>query len=139
MMMTTENRKKQGPIRKSGPELLSHFCAVVADRLEKNGQTAKQASEIALGIMEYLRKEFGGQNVYFPMGITQSNEAKAIEILDKFYAGTTVQDLAYEYQYSIQWVYRIIADERARRRQEREEDKEAKRAKEHERWSRENY
>lgn len=137
--MPSENKVTEKTLeRKRGPELLAHFGTVLADRLAKEGQPPEKASEIALNIMDYMRVEFGGQNIYFPQGIRKKSDAKAVEIFDKFYAGTSIQELAYEYQHSIQWIYKIVADERARRKAVREAEREAQRAKEQERWEREN-
>lgn len=137
--MTTAGKfARTGLVRKRGPEVLAHLGVVLADRLEKEGVSSAKASEIALNIMGDLREEFGGQNIYFPQGRSQKVEEKAAEIFDKFSAGVTIEELAFEYQHSIQWIYRLIADERAMRKVSRDEAREAQRAKEYERWKREN-
>lgn len=137
-MTTVGKFTRTGLARRRGPEVLAHLGAVLADRLEKEGVSSAKASEIALNIMGDLRVEFGGQNIYFPQGKNEKVEAKAAELFDKFSAGTSIEELAFEYQHSIQWIYKLIADERAKRKAERDEAREAQRAKEHERWKREN-
>ncbi|GFM37713.1 Mor transcription activator family protein [Desulfovibrio psychrotolerans] len=58
-----------------------------------------------------LAEEWGGQLVYIPMNIGRRNA----RIYDQF-TGDNVHDLAKKFRLSVQRVYKIIADERARRR-----------------------
>lgn len=128
----------RGLVRKRGSELLAHFSAVMTDQLTHEGVEQRKAEEISVRIMEHMRKEFGGQNVYFTKEACKEVEAKAAAIYDKWQAGTPIEELAHEYDHSIQWVYRLIADERARRRAERDAEDANRRAAAHERWKREN-
>lgn len=116
-------RARPGVNRKSGPELLSHLGAVLAEQLKKKGLESPAASEITLDIMEYLRVEFGGQSVYFPQGSNKKMEEKAAEIYDKYSEGTEIYELAHLYEHSIQWIYRLIGNERVRRREERNQER----------------
>lgn len=125
-------------VRRKGTELIAYFGAVISDELEKSGQEGHQASEITVRVMERLRREFAGQNLYFPTGLQKRVGEKAAEIYDKWDAGAAIDDLAHEYGHSIQWIYQLIAGERARRRAERDAEIESRRAAEHERWKREN-
>jgi Mor family transcriptional regulator len=125
-------------MRSKGPELLAHFGYVLADQLCKEGLPEHRASAVSLNVMDVIKVEFGGQNVYFPMGISGKTEEKSEEVFDKFMAGTTVTDLDHEYGHSMQWIYRLLSIVRARRRAEREAGREAAKAKEYERWKREN-
>ena len=128
----------RGLVRKKGSELLAHFSAVMTDQLKHEGVEPRKAEEIAVRLMEHMRKEFGGQNVYFTKEACKEIEAKAAAIYDKWQAGTPIEELAHEYDHSIQWIYRLIADERARRRAERDAEATSRRAAEHARWKREN-
>ena len=104
--------------KSKGPELLAHFGAVLAARLGKEGLPEHKASEVALNVMDVMKLEFGGQLVYFPMGLCVNTEAKAEEIYEKFKAQTSVSDLAQEYGHSIQYVYRLLKGVRDKRRAE---------------------
>ena len=128
----------RGLVRKKGSELLAHFSAVLTDQLEKEGQETRKAEEISVRVMEHMREEFGGQNVYFTKEARKEVEVKAAAIYDKWKAGEPIEELAHEYDHSIQWIYRLIADERARRRIENATAIENRRAADHERWKREN-
>ena len=105
-------------LKSKGPEVLAHFGAVLAARLGKEGLPEHKASEVALNIMDVMKLEFGGQLVYFPMGLCVKVEAKAEEIYEKFKAQTTIPELAQEYGHSIQYVYRLIKGVRDKRRAE---------------------
>ena len=118
--------------------MLAFMSELLVSQLEKEGFEKKRAAEIGIHTMERLMFEFGGQNLYFPLGIHQKTVVKAAEMYDKFEKGTTIEELAHEYGHSIQWVYRLITDERKHRRAQREAEREAERAKAHERWKREN-
>ncbi len=128
----------RGLVRKKGSELLAHFSAVMTDQLKHEGVEPRKAEEISVRLMEHMRKEFGGQNVYFTKEACKEVEVKAAAIYDKWQAGEPIEELAHEYDHSIQWIYRLIADERARRRAERAAEDATRRATEHERWKREN-
>ena len=133
----TQELKAKREHRSKGPELLAHFGAVLADRLNKEGLAERKASEVALNVMDFMKVEFGGQNIYFPMGFYQSQDEKADEIFKKFMEGASVPELASEYGHSIQWIYRLIANVRAQRKAAREEERRAEQAKAKQRWKRE--
>ena len=103
----------------NAPEILSYLGASLAHRLEKEGIDSQKASHIALNMMDVMRKEFGGQLLYFPKGIQLDIDQKAFDILDKFYKGATISELAHEYQHSIQYIYKVIAKARAKFKAER--------------------
>jgi len=50
---------------------------------------------------------WGGQQVYFPLGIREELSARDQQIYDEF-NGTNQSDLARKYKVSVQWVYKII-------------------------------
>lgn len=58
-----------------------------------------------------LAEEWGGQLVYIPMNIGRRN-ARIYEA----FTGDNVHELAKKFRLSVQRVYKIIADERARRK-----------------------
>ena len=125
------------PRNKAG-ELLEFMAAVLAEMVKCCGIEERKASEVAVETMLRLRKEFGGQNLYFPMGINLDHDKKTREVYDKYMQGIAISELASEYGHSIQWIYKMISEERAVQKAEREAGREAVRAKSFERWKREN-
>ncbi len=121
-----------------GPEVLAYMGTILANHLGKEGLPEGKASEVALNVMDIMKDQFGGQNIYFPKGTQVSVEEKAEEIFAKFKAGISIPELAHEYGHSIQWVYKLIADVRAKHKKARNAEFEAQRAKSQERWKREN-
>jgi Mor family transcriptional regulator len=124
--------------KSKGLELLAYLGYVLANQLRKEGLPEHRASAVSLNVMDVMKVEFGGQNVYFPMGVYVKAEAKSEEVFDKFMAGAAVKDLVHEYGHSEQWIYKLLSIVRARRRAEREAGREAAKTKERERWKREN-
>lgn len=113
--MTAVTAKKTA-LRSKGPEVIAHFGAVLADRLEKEGIGSHAASQIALNLMDVMKAEFGGQNIYFPMGFHDRAEDKSDAVYQQFMAGATVAQLAAEFGHSETHVYRLIANARAKRK-----------------------
>jgi Mor family transcriptional regulator len=64
-------------------------------------------------VMMVMKKNFGGQNIYFPTGAFGINNEKSISTYKQFQAGKTIPELAFETGHSVQWVYRLIANGRA--------------------------
>lgn len=102
--------------RSKGPDVLAHMAEVLTERLRKAGVQERQASEISLSVMGLMRFHFGGQLIYFPMEFRVSSEQKAFEMLDKFEAGASINELAHEFEHSVQWVYKQLSTARDKRR-----------------------
>ncbi|MBG4648123.1 hypothetical protein I5F68_30295 [Pseudomonas aeruginosa] len=54
-----------------------------------------------------MAAHWGGQNIYFPMGLSIKLSRRDRQIYDKF-NGHNQSDLAREFGVSLQWVYKII-------------------------------
>ncbi len=122
----------------TGTELAASMAAVIGDRLRKNGVGMQQADEIALDVMDEVRSQYGGQNVYFAREDKTKNTERADEIYDRFMSNELgVPELAQVYGYSVQWIYHVIRTVRARRRAEREAEAAGKRTADQQRWKRE--
>lgn len=124
--------------RKKGPEVLAYLGVVLSEQLGNAGLPEDSASKIALNFMETMRFEFGGQNIYFPRGVMAQNEAKANAVYEKFMAGESIQSLAHEFGHSIQWIYQMIAQVRARLKAEREAARTVDAKADYQRWKKEN-
>lgn len=122
----------------TGTELATSMAAVIGERLRKNGVDGKKSDEIALEVLEEVRRNYSGQSVYFAREDKTKNSERADEIYERFMSNELgVPELAHEYGYSVQWIYQVIRTVRARRRAEREAEAAAKRDADHERWKRE--
>jgi len=123
------------------PEILAMIGAELSVHLGKSGLKDDKVSDIALGFMETLRKTLGGQLVYFPKGAKIDMDKLSVEIYDKHFHGAAVHDLVQEYNVSTAYIYRVLASERARRKQERDAEaearREARRDADKDRWKRE--
>lgn len=62
-------------------------------------------------VADRLAEEWGGQSVYIPM----DNARRNARLYNEF-TGDNVHDLAKKYRLSLSAVYRIVADERSKRR-----------------------
>ncbi|MBH2032610.1 MAG: hypothetical protein I8H73_07150 [Pseudomonadales bacterium] len=122
----------------TGTELAASMAAVIGARLRKSGVGMQEADEIALGVMEEVRSQYGGQNVYFAREDRTKHTERANEIYGRFMSNELgVPELAQTYGYSVQWIYHVIRTVRARRRAEREAEAAEKRDTDHQRWKRE--
>lgn len=116
-MQDTSKRSRRETSRV--PELLAFFCDVLADRLRRAGNDPETANGIALDVTDVMRKEFGGQAIYFPKGTLTDADAQAEETYEAFMKGKSLPDLAREFGCSTVWIYRRIERVRAKRRSER--------------------
>jgi len=122
----------------SGTELAASMAAVMGDLLRKRGIGEHQADEIALELLDEVRLQYGGQNIYF----AREDKTKKAEIhdamFDRFHRNEiTVPDMARELGISLQWAYHILRTVRLKRRAERAEQDAATRERSQERWKRE--
>lgn len=115
----TRERKTPVEGRSKGTELMAHMAEVLAERLRKEGVQERQASEISLSVMGLMRFHFGGQLIYFPMEFRVSSEERAFAMLGRFEDGASINELAHEFEHSVQWVYKQLGSARDKRRAER--------------------
>lgn len=123
---------------RQGTELAASMAAVLSGCLLKYGFQGRQAEEISLFVLDEVRRVYGGQNVYFAREDRLKGAERNAEIYERWQRNElSVDDIAREYGFSLQWAYRVIRQERERRRAEREAEAAAKREADHERWLRE--
>lgn len=127
----------QALTRNKTPELLAHLGAGLSTHLVKFGLQEIQASEAALDFMDWMKRELGGQIIYFPKGFKARVDDRSIEIHDKRSAGASIDELVREYGLTTQGVYKLLSAERLRRRLARDAEAEARRAVDKNRWKRE--
>lgn len=88
---------------------LSELCRLDDDK----------AGEIATLIVDRMAADWGGQNIYFPMGLVYKLSKRDRQIYDDF-NGANHADLARRYSVTVTHIYRIIRavrEEEFRRRQ----------------------
>lgn len=93
---------------KKGSELLvdlaSHCGKTLVNALHIDEE---QAFQIGREVAEQMASHWGGQNVYFPMGLTYKLSQRDRQIYADF-TGNNHSDLVRKYGVSLQWVYKII-------------------------------
>lgn len=94
--------------RSKGPELLLDLAQQVAHALgELIAVDQERAEHIGKAVAERMAAHWGGQNIYFPMGLTMKLSRRDRQIYDKF-NGHNQNELAREFGVSVQWIYKII-------------------------------
>lgn len=132
----TNNGRK---VTVSGVELTSHLAAVLSAQLIKRGVDAKNSEEISLHVMDEVRNQYGGQNVYFPRDVRLKISERDMEIYERYTRNElSMAEIVQEYGISLQWAYAIVRTVRDKLKKLREAEREAERAKEQQRWKREN-
>lgn len=94
--------------KSKGPELLVDLADQCARALiDTLGLEKEKADQAGREIAERMAGHWGGQNIYFPMGLTMRLSQRDQEIYEAFKGGNH-SDLARQFGVSVQWVYRII-------------------------------
>lgn len=103
-----QDDRQKGDFKSKGPELLvdlAEQCAVALR--ESAGLDRDKADQVGREIADRMAAHWGGQNIYFPMGLSIKLSRRDRQIYDKF-NGHNQSDLAREFGVSLQWVYKII-------------------------------
>lgn len=89
-------------------ELLADLAAKVGEEVQSAGVAdKKQAKNIGNHVAKRMAREWGGQLFYIPHGVLWDIDERDVEIFEKF-NGSNQNELAKEYGFSVQWIYRII-------------------------------
>lgn len=94
-------------LKSRGPELLIDLIDKAAAVLLEYGIDKDKAKVCAHAIGNHMRKEWGGQMLYFPKGLAADISARDLEMYNEF-DGTNHEVLAKKYDLSVQWVYKVI-------------------------------
>ncbi|MBB5017406.1 Mor family transcriptional regulator [Chitinivorax tropicus] len=98
--------------RSKGPELLTDLAQHVAASLVELAKLDKDRSEqVGRVIADRMANHWGGQNIYFPMGLTQRTSDRDDQIYREF-TGSNHAELARKYGVSLQWIYKIVKNKR---------------------------
>lgn len=92
-----------------GQEVLSDLKDKTAAVLqETTGLDHKQAQIVAHAVANHMRKEWGGQLIYFTKSpLEEDVAARDLEIYADF-SGSNHEALAKKYDMSVQWIYQIV-------------------------------
>jgi Mor family transcriptional regulator len=94
--------------KSKGPELLVDLAQHVAHALmELAGIERERAEQLGREIADRMAAHWGGQNIYFPMGLSYKLSRRDRQIYDEF-TGDNQSELARRHTVSLQWVYKII-------------------------------
>jgi len=80
---------------------------VVSKLLLKTKLTEEEASEVSYEIVDSMCSHWGGQNIYFPMGLSFKLSQRDTAIWAEF-CGDNHSELAMKYKRSVQWIYKIV-------------------------------
>jgi Mor family transcriptional regulator len=101
-------KNSQKNFKSKGPELLQDLADQCAQALtDLLGLEKEKAEQIGREIAERMASHWGGQNIYFPMGLTMHLSQRDQEVYEAF-TGDNHGDLARQFGVSVQWVYRIL-------------------------------
>lgn len=108
--------------KSKGPELLAdlvaHTAAIGVELLKLEPDAAEQ---FGVELAERMAGHWGGQNLYFPMGLSLQLSKRDKQIYSEF-DGMNHSDLARKYNVSVQWVYKIVKAVRKAEMASRQED-----------------
>ncbi|MDR5610759.1 MULTISPECIES: Mor transcription activator family protein [unclassified Arsenophonus] len=94
--------------RSKGPELLvelaEHTAQIVRQIIDVDPAVASQIGD---AVASQMMAEWGGQNIYFPMGLMWKINQRDREIFADF-NGHNHRALARKYEVSLQWVYSVV-------------------------------
>ena len=108
-----QDKNGKGEFKSRGPELLQDLADQITQALiELLGLDTEKAEQLGREIAERMAAHWGGQNVYFPMGLTMKLSRRDQQIYDAF-KGDNQPDLARQFGVSLQWVYRILKIKKA--------------------------
>jgi Mor family transcriptional regulator len=95
-------------------ELLSDMADHISHLLTEKGVDRHSAESMAIDVVSRLSSVFGGQGIYFPQGVKNFRDEKAQKIFSEFESGLSISELAQKHKHSIQWIYRLLSNERKR-------------------------
>ena len=98
----------KGEFRSKGPELLVDMAQHVSSALtELLGIESEKAEHVGQEIANRMAGHWGGQNIYFPMGLSYKLSQRDRQIFDDF-TGANHSELARKYGVSLQWIYKVV-------------------------------
>jgi len=90
------------------PEILQDIKRYILLESKKQSITNEVAEQIAHGITEKIRHDWGGLSVYIPKGTIYALSVRDQQIYDDF-NGNNHHEICRKYNISLQWLYKVIA------------------------------
>lgn len=95
-------------LKSKGSELLIDLADHVALTLIQSCQLDQDAArQAAQAVAVHMADHWGGQSIYFPMGLARRISERDSRIRQEF-TGSNHGDLARKYGVSLQWIYKIV-------------------------------
>lgn len=95
-------------LKSKGPELLTDLADHVALTLIQSCRLDQEAArQAAQAVAVHMADHWGGQSIYFPMGLARRISERDSLIRQEF-TGNNHGDLARKYGVSLQWIYKIV-------------------------------
>lgn len=101
--------------RESYPAVLNELWPFLLDDMRKLGFTQFDAERIALTATERIRKQWGGIQIYIPMGRMLKLSRRDVEICQRF-NGHNKLELCREFKITAPHLYRIVNQVHASKR-----------------------
>ena len=103
-----QDARQKGDFKSKGPELLVDLAEQCSLALKESaGLDKDKADQVGREIAERMASHWGGQNIYFPMGLSYKLSQRDRLIYDEF-NGSNHSELARKHGVSLQWIYKII-------------------------------
>lgn len=99
----------------AAPDFVHELAEYLRDALKTEGVPDEKAAELAIGVASYMTHAYGGEMIYIPLGRRAKAEDRWRAIFDE-YNGKNVRELALKHGMTIPSVYRVLNEERNRRR-----------------------
>lgn len=107
-MSEFQNPHLNDTFKSKGPELLVDLADQCAFALrEIAGMDDDMSNQVAREVADRMASHWGGQNIYFPMGLSYKLSQRDHQIFAEF-NGVNHSDLARKYGVSLQWIYKIV-------------------------------
>lgn len=102
------NPDSNAHFKSKGPELLVDLAEQVSRALrELAALEPGRADQVAREVADRMAAHWGGQNIYFPMGLSYKLSQRDRQIYDEF-TGDNHSELARKYLVSVPWIYKIV-------------------------------
>jgi len=103
-----QDSRLEGEFKSKGPELLVDLAEQCAQALKESAALDDdKAAQVGREIADRMAAHWGGQNIYFPMGLSYKLSQRDRRIFDDF-TGANHSELARKYRVSLQWIYKIV-------------------------------
>jgi len=103
-----QDARQNGDFKSKGPELLVDLAEQCSLALKESaGLDKDKADQVGREIAERMASHWGGQNIYFPMGLSYKLSQRDRQIFDDF-TGANHSELARKYGVSLQWIYKVV-------------------------------